>query len=301
MSKQASKPPETLGHRPVSNINLDISLKLIDYADTLIQQGAEGFRSKAYRRAAETVAALDESIDELLAREGRKGLIALPGIGRSIAAVIAEIVVTGRWIQLDRLHGELSPADLFQTIPGIGPELSAKFVEEGQLETLEDLECAVHNSDTHIEGLGPRRKEAIAAILAKRLGRPLAVHPPMDSSSEAVAPVDLLLQVDAMYRERAANGTLRKIAPKRLNPTGEAWLPIMHASHDQWHFTALYSNTVNAHKFSKTTDWVVIYYQSDGYPEGRCTVVTETQGPHKGERAVRGRESERGTTVSSIH
>jgi hypothetical protein len=67
-----------------------------------------------------------------------------------------------------------------------------------------------------------------------------------------------------MSRERAAKGLLRKIAPGRFNPAGEAWLPILHASHDGWHFTAFYSNSRLAHQLKKTTDWVVIHYQRDG-------------------------------------
>jgi hypothetical protein len=102
----------------------------------------------------------------------------------------------------------------------------------------------------------------------------------------------LLLQVDRMYRERAAAGLLRKIAPRRFNPGGEAWLPIMHASHDDWRFTVLFSNTRLAHELGKTTDWVVIYHQKEGQPEGRSTVVTATRGPNAGRRTVRGREEE---------
>ena len=101
---------------------------------------------------------------------------------------------------------------------------------------------------------------------------------------------DMLLQVDRMYRERAAAGELRKIAPRRFNPTGEAWLPILHARHGDWHFTALFSNTQLAHQLDKTSDWVVIFYHKDGQPDGRCTVVTATRGPSLGRRVIRGRE-----------
>ena len=66
----------------------------------------------------------------------------------------------------------------------------------------------------------------------------------------------------------------------------------MHARHDDWHFTVLFSNTGLAHELGKTNDWVVIFYHQDDLPEGRCTVVTETHGPQKGNRVVRGRESE---------
>jgi hypothetical protein len=72
----------------------------------------------------------------------------------------------------------------------------------------------------------------------------------------------------------------------------EAWLPILHAQHGTWHFTALYSNTGRAHELGRTRDWVVIYYYDGDHVEGQCTVVTETQGVLKGRRVVRGREVE---------
>ncbi len=95
-----------------------------------------------------------------------------------------------------------------------------------------------------------------------------------------------------MYRKRAAAGLLRTIAPKRHNPEHRNWLPIMHARHGEWHFTALYSNTALAHQLGKTHDWVIIYFQLEGHGEGRCTVVTETKGAMAGKRVVRGREDE---------
>jgi putative hydrolase len=55
--------------------------------------------------------------------------------------------------------------------------------------------------------------------------------------------------------------------------------------------SVLFSNTAQAHKLAKTHDWVVIYYQKDG-PEAQGTVVTETSGPLKGKRVIRGREKE---------
>lgn len=87
-------------------------------------------------------------------------------------------------------------------------------------------------------------------------------------------------------------GRLRKIAPRRFNPEGEAWQPIMHTFHDGWHFTELYSNSRLAHELKKTTDWMVIHYQRDGALEGRVTVVTRSRGPLAGQRVLRGREDE---------
>ena len=86
-------------------LNQQIAAKLEEYAQLLDQQGADGFRSRAYRRAARTLQALERPVGELLASEGRDGLTALPGIGQGIAGAIAEMVAGGRWSQFDRLRG----------------------------------------------------------------------------------------------------------------------------------------------------------------------------------------------------
>jgi putative hydrolase len=104
--------------------------------------------------------------------------------------------------------------------------------------------------------------------------------------------VATLLAVDRKYRDEAHAGRLPTIAPKRFNPTGEAWLPVLHTEVDGFHFTALYSNTALAHQLDRTRDWVVIYFYDDEHVEGQHTVVTETHGPLAGRRVVRGREAE---------
>ena len=100
-----------------------------------------------------------------------------------------------------------------------------------------------------------------------------------------------LLDVDREYREKASSGRLRKIAPRRFNPDGRAWLPILHTVRSDRHYTALFSNTARANELGKTDDWVVLYHD-DGNLERQATVVTETHGPLLGRRVVRGREAE---------
>jgi hypothetical protein len=53
---------------------------------------------------------------------------------------------------------------------------------------------------------------------------------------------------------------LRRIAPRRFNPSGEAWLPVLNTQRDARHYTALFSNTARAHQMGLTSDWVVLYY-----------------------------------------
>ena len=104
--------------------------------------------------------------------------------------------------------------------------------------------------------------------------------------------VGLLLEIDREYRDKAHAGELRRIAPRRMNPEGAAWLPVLHTRFGPWHFTALFSNTERAHELHRIWDWVVIYFSDSEGDDGQVTVVTERRGALTGQRVVRGREPE---------
>jgi len=273
--------------------NGQVAARLRQMADVLSAQGANPFRVAAYNRAADTVAGWHEDLRVLYEREGAKGLDALPGIGSGIASAIAEMLQTGRWSQLERVRGALEPERLFQTVPGLGPELARRIHDTLHVDTLEALEVAAHDGRLDgLPGIGKRRAAAIRAALTEMLDRtrPRRRLPaPAPASEPGVA---LLLDVDREYREKAEAGSLPTIAPKRFNPERKAWLPVLHTTRGAWHFTALYSNTAKAHELGKTRDWVVIYFYDSDHNERQRTVVTETRGEIEGRRVVRGRERE---------
>jgi hypothetical protein len=243
----------------------------------------------------------------ILEAEGLEGLDRLPGIGKSLAAQIAEYVHTARLGLLERLEGQVAPEDLFTTVPGIGEELARRVHAELGVETLEELELAAHDGRLRaVPGFGERRvrgvRDALGGILSRSSRRRArrrrwleererpAAGPAPEPQGEAPS-VATLLSIDAEYRERAAAGTLRTIAPRRFNPEGRAWLPVLHTERNGWSVTALFSNTARAHELGRTRDWVILYYERDG-DEDQCTVVTERAGPLAGRRVVRGREAE---------
>jgi DNA polymerase (family X) len=273
-----------------SFLNQRVAARLREAAELLEQQQANPFRVSAYQRAAETVAGLNEDVAALLERGGIEGLDALPGIGPVLAQAIAQMVRTGRWAQLERLRGAVAPEQLFQSIPGLGPELARGIHQYLDVDTLEALEVAAHDGRLEqVPGIGPRRAGMLRATLAGMLARSRAFR-----RERGIEPgVDLLLDVDREYREKAERGTLPKIAPRRFNPSGDAWLPILHTERGDWRFTALFSNSAPAHELGRVRDWVVLYFHQDSGPEGQRTVVTETRGPFAGRRVVRGREAER--------
>lgn len=271
--------------------NTRIAARLRRYAELLDRQGEDGYRVRAYRAAADEIDALSEPLSDHLHRGGIEGLIRLRGIGRGIAAAIVEMLTTGKWRQLDRLEGELTPERLFATIPGVGPVLARRLADTLEADTFEHLKAALRVGDAEVPGVGPRRRAAILAALEQRLSRLPRVR---GARGDAIAepPVSLLLDADALYRRKAAAGELRLIAPRRFNPTGEAWLPILHARRGEWHLTVLFSNTARAHELGRTKDWVVIFFHRDDGPELQRTVVTEIRGPMSGRRVIRGREEE---------
>jgi hypothetical protein len=284
----ATKPSPAQHHRYEANISVASALR--EAAELLKAQDASPFRIMAYFKAAATIDGLSDDIFDI-ATGGMTALDAIPNIGVGIGAAILELLSTGRWSQLDRLRGGLEPEAAFRSLPGIGPRLAHDIHEHLDVETLEELEAAAHDGRlAKVPGIGPQRlaiiRNALSGIFSRRglsVARRLVQPSP---------PVSLLLDVDREYRSKAETGKLRRIAPKRFNPDGKAWLPILHTERENWNFTALYSNTARAHNLGRTKDWVIISFSTDHQPEGQCTVVTETSGLKKGQRVVRGRENE---------
>ncbi|MCZ7560765.1 MAG: helix-hairpin-helix domain-containing protein [Burkholderiaceae bacterium] len=273
--------------------NQDIAQRLREGADLLEAQGANPFRVGAYRKAADTIAALPEDLRAVFEARGLSGLDAIPNVGPGIAGAIAEMLTSGTWSQLDRLRGTIDAVRLFRTIPGVGAQLAERLHEHLGVDTLEALEVAGHEGRlAAVPGVGPRRAAAIRDSLTAMLDRSRRRRRGPAPPSGVEPPVSLLLDVDRRYRADAAAGRLPTIAPKRFNPDGKAWLPVLHATVDDWHVTALYSNTARAHELDRVFDWVVIYFHRDAEPELQRTVVTETRGALAGHRVVRGREAE---------
>ena len=276
-------------HQPLSNEQLAAVLE--EVADLLEAQGANPFRVRAYREGAQTLRHLKTPARQILADEGMAGLIKLPHIGRSLSHAIHHLVWSHRLPLLERLRGEHIPERLFATVPNIGKALARRIHDDLGIETLAELEAAANDGKlAQVPGIGSKRLQAVRESLAGRFraqrARPIAAQ----EEAEQV-PVEELLDVDEEYRRLAAKGELPRIAPRRFNPTREAWLPILHTQRGARHYTALFSNTAHAHELGATHDWVVIYRDDDN-DHGRWTVITSQYGRLRGYRIVRGREQE---------
>lgn len=280
--------------------NDEIAEILFRIAELLEAQHASPFRVRAYRKAAQAVGDWPRPMALIYRTDGLDGLDRIPGVGPRISSVIQSVLLTGRSPQLDRLRGQVSPEDLFATLPGVGDALARRLHRELDVETLEELEVAAHDGRLErVKGVGGRRaamvRRALDSLLsrsARRVERRLHWYERDGRTHvEIHPPVGMILDVDAEYRRRGDAGELHRIAPRRFNPEGEAWLPILHTERVGWSFTAFFSNTARAHRQRRTRDWVVILWERNGR-EDQCTVVTEHSGALADRRVVRGREPE---------
>jgi DNA polymerase (family X) len=94
--------------------NADIANLFNRLADLLEIEGANVFRVRAYRRAAQTIEDLPTGAAEMI--EKGEDLSELPGIGQDLAGKIREIVETGRLKLLEEVDA-LTPSTLAALIP----------------------------------------------------------------------------------------------------------------------------------------------------------------------------------------
>ncbi|MFO7915453.1 MAG: helix-hairpin-helix domain-containing protein [Candidatus Krumholzibacteriales bacterium] len=275
------------------NTNREISGELNRIADLLEMKDGQSHRIRAYRDAASQIEDEEQNISRLVEKGNEDKLREIPGIGEKLQGLITEFVKTGRTGLRNRLEGEADPVSLFAEVPGIGKKMASRIAEELDISSLEELEQAAHDGRLEeVKGFGERRvkgvKSALAGILSRSARRRVQSGGDGDLDKP---PVSLLLETDREYREKAQNDELKKIAPRRFNPEGEKWLPIMKTGRKGWKMTALFSNTKRAHELGKTDQWVVIYYEK-GDNKGQATVVNGRSGRLRGRRVVRGREKE---------
>ncbi len=142
-------------------------------ADMLDIQGAGYHRVRAYRRAAENVAALGQPLQEIWSRGE---LESIPGIGATLAAKIDELMRTGQLEAYQQLRAQIPEGVVAMLqITGIGPKTAARLWKELGLESIEALERAAEAGRVRdLSGLGPKTEQNILAgidALKRRTGR----------------------------------------------------------------------------------------------------------------------------------
>ncbi len=176
-------------------------------ADVLAIQGENYHRIMAYRRAAENVAMLGRPLEEVW-RAGE--LEDIPGIGKTLATKIDELMRTGRLGAYEKLRAQV-PAGVVEMlqIPDVGPRKAALFWQELGITSVEGLEQAAREGRLRaLKGMGAKSEAKVLAgieALKRRTGRtPLGVAWPLAHSM-----LDALRQVPGVVQVAPA-GSLRR-------------------------------------------------------------------------------------------
>jgi DNA polymerase (family 10) len=126
---------------------------LREYARRTSLRGGNPYRAKAYLRAADSLSALSQPLDRLIAAGA---LTEIPGIGAAIADFITKLHQTGSHPSLEKLRKEVPPGvlELF-AIPGLRPDKILKLYRELGIGSLVELEAAAKEDRIRIaKGLG---------------------------------------------------------------------------------------------------------------------------------------------------
>ena len=154
--------------------NIGIARVFSDIRDLLEIKGANPFKIRAYRNAADIVGHMAESIADLTDADIRS----IPGIGKDLAAKIRELVDTEALVYFDELRQEF-PASILDMLrlQGVGPKTAEILYAELGIETLEELESdATEGRLRQLKGMGAKKEELLLRSLAEhrtRVGRHL--------------------------------------------------------------------------------------------------------------------------------
>ncbi len=122
--------------------NLDVARTLTTLADLLEIQGASPFRIRAYRNAVATINNLTRTLESMV--EAGEDLTELPGVGKSVAKHVTELLKTGRITRLEEVSAEY-PITLVELVrlDGVGPKKAKKLFDELGVKSVDELEAAL--------------------------------------------------------------------------------------------------------------------------------------------------------------
>jgi DNA polymerase (family X) len=143
--------------------NVEIAHLLSKYAELLEIQGTDRFRIQAYRNAARTIESLSRPVAQLLEEGKDLKKLKLPGIGKSMAEHVEEIVKTGTLHALKELRKTL-PASLDELleIEGLGPKRTKQLYEQLAISSIKKLEQAIDSGKVgSLAGFGKKSVEKI--------------------------------------------------------------------------------------------------------------------------------------------
>jgi DNA polymerase (family X) len=155
--------------------NKEIARILAETADLMEIAGEDGFRIRSYRNGATAIEGHPERIVDILRDPARK-VTDIPGIGKGLATVLAEIVERRSCDRRDQLLEKFPPGALeFLKIQGLGPKSIALIFEHYHCATIDDLErLCLEQKIRVLPRMGAKLEEKVLRSIAQyrqRTGR----------------------------------------------------------------------------------------------------------------------------------
>ena len=189
------------------SVNADVAAILYEIGEILTIKD-DRFRSRAYLLAAQRITSLTEDIRKV---KERGELDEIPGVGRSIAYTITEVLDTGESKVLEELRESLPPGvRQLMELEGVGPKNAMRLVEELKLSSIDDLEKAAREGMIReIKGFGEKKELNILQSISDYRNRQTrfllgAILPVVDDMLAWMreSPAVLKAEVAGSYRRR---------------------------------------------------------------------------------------------------
>lgn len=192
--------------------NAEIASMLNRLADLLEIDGANTFRIRAYRNAADSITRNPNNLTNML--EKGEDLTTIRGVGSEISAKIQEIIQTGHLSQLDELERRYPP-DLPELlkVTGLGPRRVQMLYLELGVKNLKDLQEAAQSGKlSKIPGFGKKTEYKILEKLAKdrRTGKHQGPRFRIDEAEQTAQALVTYLRQHATVEEIDVAGSYRR-------------------------------------------------------------------------------------------
>ena len=152
----------------MASINEEVAALLREYAELLVLTGGDLFRVRSYEKAAKAVGGYPDDLGPL----PESALTKVPGVGKSVAAKIAEYRRTGTIKAVDDLRATVPPGALvLAKVPGVGPKRALQIAGDLGVTSVDELEEAVRGGRLRgVAGFGPKTEERILRGIAVAAG-----------------------------------------------------------------------------------------------------------------------------------
>jgi histidinol phosphatase-like PHP family hydrolase len=148
----------------MASTNEEVGALLREYAELLGLTGGDQFRVRSYEKAAKAVAGYPDDLGAL----PESALTKVPGVGKSVAAKIAEYRRTGTIKAIDDLRATVPPGALvLAKVPGVGPKRALQIAGDLGVTSADELAEAVRGGRLRgVPGFGPKTEERILRGIA---------------------------------------------------------------------------------------------------------------------------------------